>query len=192
MDLRRISSFLCCALLMVVLSLGVLPRSAAADFPERPVAFVVLDQEGNVDAKIHRSWQQVVKWAYHFPYYQFVDEVEAYKTVSEAVRGGAKLDKVTCAELAQACKADVLVIARVYELDEVMVSGWGFRRDFESYVRVAACADLLVYKQDGDKFLQKKLRERQLRESGNVEHPEEIVKWQLSKLVNTMEGRSII
>ena len=51
---------------------------------------------------------------------------------------------------------------------------------------------MFVYKKDGDKFLKKKLRERELKEIGTVEHPEETIKWELSKLVNTMEGRPII
>ena len=72
-----------------------------------------------------------------------------------------------------------------------MVTGFVFRDD-DTYIKTSACADLFVYKKDGGKFLKKKLRERHLREMGNVDHPEETIKWELSKIVNTMEGRPII
>lgn len=169
-----------------------LPREAAADFPERPVGFVVLDQDGDVNGRIYNSWRQVVKWAYHFPNYKITEDGAAQEIVSAAVQDGAKLDEASLAALAEKSKVDVLVVARVYELDEYYVSGMGLRFDNETYVKVSACADLFVYKKDGAKFLRKKLRERELREPGNVEHPEETIKWALSKLVNTMENRPII
>ena len=162
-----------------------------ADFPERPVGFVVIDHDGGVNGAIYKNWRQVVKWAYHFPYYQITDDGAAQQNVSEALRGGAKLDKASMEALAEKSKVDVLVVARVYEMDETMVSG-GFFRDRETYVRVVADADLYVYKKDGAKLLKKKLRERQLRDLGNYDKPEETIKWALSKLVNTMEGRPII
>ncbi len=86
---------------------------------------------------------------------------------------------------------DVLVIARIYAMDETIVTGWGRFND-DTYVRVEASADLYVYKKDGDKFLQKRLRERGLRDMGNYDKPVETIKWELSKIVNTMEGRPII
>lgn len=169
-----------------------MPQAAQADFPERPVGFVVIDQDGGVDGAMYKSWRQVVKWAYHFPSYQITDDAAPQQVVSEAVRSGAKLDKASLQALAEKSRVDVLVVARIYALDETMVSGWGFRLDNETYMRVEASADLYVYKKDGDKFLKKKLRERGLRELGNYEKPEETIKWQLSKLVNTMENRPII
>ena len=51
---------------------------------------------------------------------------------------------------------------------------------------------LFCYECNSAKFLKKKLRERQLRDLGNYDKPEETIKWELSKLVNTMEGRPII
>lgn len=191
--MKKILSFLGSLMMLLVITATILPQSANAEFPERPVGFVVIDQDGDVDGAVYKSWRQVVKWAYHFPYYQITDDGTAQKLVSDAVREGAKLDKSTMAALTEKSKVDVLVVARVYELDEYLVSGGlGFRDDFETYVRTSACADLLVYKKDGEKFLQKKLRERHLRDMGNAEHPEETIKWELSKLVNTMENRPII
>ena len=134
----------------------------------------------------------MVKLAYRFPYYQIIDGGEPQKLVSQAVRDGVKLDAASLAALAEKSKMDVLVVARIYEMDESLVSGWGFRFDHDTYVRVVADADLFVYKKDGNKFLKKCVRESGLREMGNYEKPAETIKWQLSKLVNTMENKPII
>ena len=190
--MKKLMHFLGCLLMMMVMAATVLPQAANAEFAERPVGFVVIDQDGDVNGTVYKSWHQVVKWAYHFPYYQIIDGGEPQKLVSEAVRTGAKLDKDSLAALAEKSKVDVLVVARIYELDEYIVTSMIFREDNDTYVRTSACADLFVYKKDGNKFLKKKLRERELKEIGNVEHPEETIKWELSKIVNTMEGRPII
>lgn len=171
---------------------AVLPQTARADFAERPVGFVVIDQDGGVDGAVYKEWRQMVKLAYRFPDYQIIDGGEAQKLVSQAVRDGVKLDAASLAALAEKSKTDVLVVARIYEMDESLVSGWGFRFDNDTYVRVAASADLFVYKKDGNKFLKKRVRESGLREMGNYEKPAETIKWQLSKLVNTMENKPII
>lgn len=191
-NMQKLMHFLGCLLMMVAVAVTALPGEARAEFPERPVGFVVIDQDGDVNGAVYKSWRQVVKWAYHFPYYQIVDGGEPQTMVSEAVRTGAKLDKDSLAALAEKSKMDVLVVARVYELDEYIVTGFTIRDDGDTYVKTSACVDLFVYKKDGNKFLKKKLRERHLRDIGNVEHPEETIKWELSKIVNTMEGRPII
>ena len=191
-NMQKLMHFLGCLLMMVAVAVTALPGEARAELPERPVGFVVIDQDGDVNGAVYKSWRQVVKWAYHFPYYQIVDGGEPQTMVSEAVRTGAKLDKDSLAALAEKSKMDVLVVARVYELDEYIVTGFTFRDDDDTYVKTSACVDLFVYKKDGNKFLKKKLRERHLRDIGNVEHPEETIKWELSKIVNTMEGRPII
>ncbi len=171
---------------------AVLPQTARADFAERPVGFVVIDQDGGVDGAVYKEWRQMVKLGYRFPDYQIIDGGEAQKLVSQAVRDGVKLDVVSLAALAEKSKMDVLVVARIYEMDESLVSGWGFRFDHDTYVRVVADADLFVYKKDGNKLLKKRVRESGLREMGNYEKPAETIKWQLSKLVNTMENKPII
>ena len=191
-NMQKLLRFLGCLLMLLAVTATILPERAAAEFPERPVGFVVIDQDGDVNGAVYKTWRQVVKWAYHFPYYQIMDGGAPQELVSEAVRTGVKLDKSSLAALAEKSKMDVLVVARIYELDEYMVSSLFLRDDGDTYVKTAACADLFVYKKDGDKFLKKKLRERELREIGNVEHPEETIKWELSKIVNTMEGRPII
>lgn len=171
---------------------AVLPQTARADFAERPVGFVVIDQDGGVDGAVYKEWRQMVKLGYRFPDYQIIDGGEAQKLVSQAVRDGVKLDAASLAALAEKSKMDVLVVARIYEMDETLVSGWSMRFDNDTYVRVAASADLFVYKKDGNKFLKKRVRESGLREMGNYEKPTETIKWQLSKLVNTMENKPII
>lgn len=171
---------------------AVLPQTARADFAERPVGFVVIDQDGGVDGAVYKEWRQMVKLGYRFPDYQIIDGGEAQKLVSQAVRDGVKLDAASLAALAEKSKMDVLVVARIYEMDETLVSGWSMRFDNDTYVRVAASADLFIYKKDGNKFLKKRVRESGLREMGNYEKPAETIKWQLSKLVNTMENKPII
>lgn len=171
---------------------AVLPQTARADFAERPVGFVVIDQDGGVDGAVYKEWRQMVKLGYRFPDYQIIDGGEAQKLVSQAVRDGVKLDAASLAALAEKSKMDVLVVARIYEMDETLVSGWSMRFDNDTYVRVAASADLFVYKKDGNKLLKKRVRESGLREMGNYEKPAETIKWQLSKLVNTMENKPII
>ena len=183
---------ICFLAVFAFLFTAVLPQTARADFAERPVGFVVIDQEGGVDGAVYREWRQMVKLGYRFPDYQIIDGGEAQKLVSQAVRDGVKLDAASLAALAEKSKMDVLVVARIYEMDETLVSGWSMRFDNDTYVRVAASADLFVYKKDGNKFLKKRVRESGLREMGNYEKPAETIKWQLSKLVNTMENKPII
>ena len=190
--MKKLMHFLGCLLMMLAVTITALPSEARAEFPARPVGFVVIDQDGDVNGQVYKTWRQVVKWAYHFPYYQIIDGGTPQELVSDAVRSGVKLDKASLQALAEKSKVDVLVVARIYELDEYIVTSMIFREDNDTYVRTSACADLFVYKKDGDKFLKKKLRERELKEIGTVEHPEETIKWELSKLVNTMEGRPII
>lgn len=183
---------ICFLAVFAFLFTAVLPQTARADFAERPVGFVVIDQDGGVDGAVYKEWRQMVKLGYRFPDYQIIDGGEAQKLVSQAVRDGVKLDVASLAALAEKSKMDVLVVARIYEMDETLVSGWSMRFDNDTYVRVAASADLFVYKKDGNKFLKKRVRESGLREMGNYEKPAETIKWQLSKLVNTMENKPII
>lgn len=192
--MKKIKWLLQVCFLVVFASLftAIVPQTARADFAERPVGFLVIDQDGGVDGAVYKEWRQMVKLGYRFPDYQIIDGGEAQKLVSQAVRDGVKLDAASLAALAEKSKMDVLVVARIYEMDESLVSGWGFRFDNDTYVRVAASADLFVYKKDGNKLLKKRVRESGLREMGNYEKPAETIKWQLSKLVNTMENKPII
>ena len=192
--MKKIKWLLQICFLVVFASLftAMVPQTAQADFAERPVGFVVIDQDGGVDGAVYKEWRQMVKLGYRFPDYQIIDGGEAQKLVSQVVRDGVKLDAASLAALAEKSKMDVLVVARIYEMDESLVSGWGFRFDHDTYVRVVADADLFVYKKDGNKLLKKRVRESGLRDMGNYDKPAETIKWQLSKLVNTMENKPII
>lgn len=192
--MKKIRWLLHVCFLVVFASLftALVPQTARADFAERPVGFVVIDQDGGVDGAVYKEWRQMVKLGYRFPDYQIIDGGEAQKLVGQAVRDGVKLDAASLAALAEKSKMDVLVVAHIYEMDETLVSGWSMRFDNDTYVRVAASADLFVYKKDGNKLLKKRVRESGLREMGNYEKPAETIKWQLSKLVNTMENKPII
>ena len=183
---------ICFLVVFASLSTALMPQTARADFAERPVGFVVIDQVGGADGAVYMEWRQMVMLAYRFPYYQIIDGGEPQMLVSRAVRDGVKLDAASLSALAEKSKTDVLVVARIYEMDESLVSGWGFRFDHDTYVRVVADADLFVYKKDGNKLLKKRVRESGLRDMGNYDKPAETIKWQLSKLVNTMENKPII
>ena len=139
---------ICFLVVFASLFTALVPQTARADFAERPVGFVLIDQDGGVDGAVYKEWRQMVKLAYRFPDYQIIDGGEAQKLVSQAVRDGVKLDAASLAALAEKSKMDVLVVARIYEMDESLVSGWGFRFDNDTYVRVAASGDLFVYKID--------------------------------------------
>ena len=108
---------------------AVLPQTARADFAERPVGFVVIDQDGGVDGAVYKQWRQMVRLAYRFPDYRIIDGGEPQMLVSQAVRDGVKPDAASLAALAEKSKTDVLVVARIYEMDETLVSGWGMRFD---------------------------------------------------------------
>lgn len=165
------------------------PQAAYADFPEKPVGFVVVDKSGNVDGDTYSMWREVVKWAYHFPEYKITDSPLPQEVTAAALRNSDAVTPEMMAALADKSQVDVLVAVKVYDLnDYIVTSGW----DSETYVKVEACADLYVYKKDGNKFLKSKLRERDIKNLGNYEQPQITIKWALSKLVNTMEGRPVI
>lgn len=178
---------------LVVCIFSAAPQRAYADFAEKPVGFVVVDKTGGgIDGSVYASWRQVVKWAYHFPDYQITDSALPQETVGAVLRDNVKVDKDVLAALAQKSKVDVLVVAKVYDMDDSIVQSAFNWHDDSTYVRVVADADLYVYKADGDKFLKSRVRERDLKDLGNYEKPQETIRWALSKLVNTMEGRPII
>lgn len=181
-------------MLTTLCAVGVMPGSVYADFAEKPVGFVVIDKTGGgVDGSVYSSWRQVVKWAYHFPDYQITDSSLPQETVGAVLRDNVKVNKDVLAALAKKSNVDVLVVAKVYDMDDSLVQyGFSWRDDGGTYVRVIADADLYVYKADGDKFLKSRVREADIKDMGNYEKPEETIRWALSKLVNTMEGRPVI
>lgn len=176
-----------------MLMLGMAMPSAYADFPERPVGFVVLDYGRNVDTAFYKDIKAPVKWAYHFPYYKIVEDDAMTKNVAEAVAG--KKNQITpelMNGLAEANKVDVLVLAQIYQTSEEIVPRMFDRYGPSTVIRVTCFADLYCYRKDNNKLLKKILRDRFVTDNNAYDKPQETVKWQLSKLVNTMEGRPII
>lgn len=178
------------AVLFLVTSVVTLPQSAFAAFAERPVGFVVMDHTSQVDGAMYKNLRSMVKMPYHFPDYKIIDGGLPQQVVTDVLRDDVRIDKKAMSALAEKSKVDVLVVVRIYSMDERIVNGWaGSWEDNDSYVLVEAIADFYVYKKDGNKFLKKRLRERDIKDMGNYEKPEETIKWALSDIVNDMEGR---
>ena len=92
---------ICFLVVFASLFTALMPQTARADFAERPVGFVVIDQDGGVDGAVYKEWRQMVKLAYRFPYYQIIDGGEPQMLVSRAVRDGVKLDAASLSALAE-------------------------------------------------------------------------------------------
>lgn len=176
---------------LLVLFFGIgAPQSVKAAIEERPVGFVVIDKSGDVTMADYKQWRTVTRWAYRFPNYKIVDSGEPEKIVGNVLSKNVKVTPELLANLAEESKVDVLVIVKVYAMSDNIVSG-GMSPfdDGGPYVLLDLSADLYVYKQDGNKFLKKRLRERELKDMGNYDKPAETIKWDLANLVNKMEGR---
>ena len=175
-------------LLVMIFGIGA-PQTAQAAFDEKPVGFVVIDKSGNLDAATYKEWRTVTKWAYRFPDYKIVENGVPQEVVGSVLSKKVKVDNALLKALADESKVDVLVIVKVYDMNDTIVSGFSSREDDGPFVLVELSADLYVYKKDGDKLLKKRLRERELKDIGNYERPQVTIKWDLANLVNKMEGR---
>lgn len=190
--MRNIGKYCMALIFSLTVLMTFVSLQAHAEFPDRPVAFVVVDRHGSVDNSAFSSWRQVVKWAYHFPNYKLQEDTSGAAAVLQAER---KIGKTVLSQAAEAAGADVIVVADILSMREDTLHGNIFRYyDYDDgpFVLVETRADLYVYKKDGAKFLRKRIREADVRDLGNYEKPVERIKWALSKLVNTMEGRPII
>ena len=175
-------------LLVMIFGIGA-PQAAQAAFDEKPVGFVVIDKSGNLDAATYKEWRTVTKWAYRFPDYKLVENGLPQEVVGSVLSKKVKVDNALLKALSDESKVDVLVIVKVYDMNDTIVSGFSSREDDGPFVLVELSADLYVYKKDGDKLLKKRLRERELKDMGNYERPQVTIKWDLANLVNKMEGR---
>lgn len=168
---------------------------------DQPAFFLVYDQSGSMSTSIYNSWRQMVKMAYHFPRYKLQEEDAAAKARMQTREildlHGGKADKAVLAQIAQTLQAKVVVIAKVYSMQEYMVSagpgwgGWGWDDDGfgETLVRTVAAADFYAYNATGDKFNRRQVRESDLKEPGMQEHPEVTLKYALANVINKMENR---
>ena len=175
-------------LLVMIFGIGA-PQTAQAAFDEKPVGFVVIDKSGNLDAHTYKEWRTVTKWAYRFPDYKIVEKGVPQEVVGSVLSKKVKVDNTLLKALADESKVDVLVIVKIYDMNDTIVSGFSSREDDGPFVLVELSADMYVYKKDGDKLLKQRFREREIKDMGNYERPQETIKWALANLVNKMEGR---
>ena len=175
-------------LLVMIFGIGA-PQTAQAAFDEKPVGFVVIDKSGNLDMPTYKEWCTVTKWAYRFPNYKLVENGLPQEIVGNVLSKKVKVDNALLKALADESKMDVLVIVKVYDMNDTIVSGFSSREDDGPFVLVELSADMYVYKKDGDKLLKKRFREREIKDMGNYDRPQETIKWALANLVNKMEGR---
>ncbi len=184
---------ICLLSMLFVLMLGCALPTAHAEFAERPVGFVVLDYDGNVDTSFYRNIYSPVRWAYHFPYYKIHDEDALRHSVAQALTvKGVKVTPEIMGRLCEENKMDVLVVAKIYAAFERQENPMGIRSQIGPMTRVVCMADLHCYRKDNNKLLTKYIRENFLDDTNSYDPPREMIKWQMSKLVNTMEGRPII
>lgn len=188
--MKRLISYIFMLLAMLGLSLS-MPMEARADFAEQPIAYVVLDHSGEMDGATYKDFRTVVKLPYHFPQFQLVEAGKAQELVTDLVKAKKKLTAESLAWAAEQAQVEGIVVLRIYEMDQRYVPYMGLRRDDE-LVRTAAVADMLVYRKTGNKFQQKKLREVSVKPLGEADAPQFTIKWTLSRLLQTFEGKEVI
>ena len=172
-------------------------RSEAA-FEFKPVAFVVIDYSQNAVQEDFLSWREQVRQAYHGPYYEIIKSSEptdaAMKVIRESGLSTSKLDKQTLQKIAVNIPAKVVVILGVNRMEERLVHSWGFYWHDEGDIlqQVIVSADIYIYKEENDKMLMKKLRYFETEDIPVSTPASDVIKYELRKLVNTMEGREQI
>ena len=172
-------------------------KSEAA-FEFKPVAFVVIDYSQNAVQEDLLSWREQVRQAYHVPYYEIIKSSEptdaAMKVIRESGLSTSKLDKQTLQKIAANIPAKVVVILSVNRMEERLVHSWGFYwHDVGDVLQqVIVSADIYIYKEENDKMLMKKLRYFETEDLPISTPASDVIKYELRKLVNTMEGREQI
>ena len=172
-------------------------KSEAA-FEFKPVAFVVIDYSQNAVQEDLLSWREQVRQAYHVPYYEIIKSSEptdaAMKVIRESGLSTSKLDKQTLQKIAANIPAKVVVILGVNRMEERLVHSWGFYWHDEGDIlqQVIVSADIYIYKEENDKMLKKKLRYFETEDIPISTPASDVIKYELRKLVNTMEGREQI
>ena len=172
--------------------------STEAAFEYKPVAFVLIDYSQNVTQEDFLSWREQVRQAYHVPYYEIIKSSEptdtALKVIKESGLSTSKLDKQTLQKIAAQIPAKVVVILSVNRMEERLVHSWGFYWHDEGDVlqQVIVSADIYIYKEDNDKMLKKKLRYFETEDIPISTPASDVIKYEIRKLVNTMEKREQI
>jgi len=172
--------------------------STEAAFEYKPVAFVLIDYSQNVTQEDFLSWREQVRQAYHVPYYEIIKSSEptdtALKVIKESGLSTSKLDKQTLQKIAAQIPAKVVVILSVNRMEERLVHSWGFYWHDEGDVlqQVIVSADIYIYKEENDKMLKKKLRYFETEDIPISTPASDVIKYEIRKLVNTMEKREQI
>ena len=172
--------------------------STEAAFEYKPVAFVLIDYSQNVTQEDFLSWREQVRQAYHVPYYEIIKSSEptdvAMKVIHESGLSTSKLDKQTLQKIAANIPAKVVVILSVNRMEERLVHSWGFywHDDGDVLQQVIVSADIYIYKEENDKMLKKKLRYFETEDIPISTPASDVIKYEIRKLVNTMEKREQI
>lgn len=185
-------------LLLALVSVFTMSTRSEAAFEFKPVAFVVIDYSQNATQEDLLSWREQVRQAYHVPYYEIIKSSEptdaAMKVIRESGLSTSKLDKQTLQKIAANIPAKVVVILSVNRMEERLVHSWGFYwHDVGDVLQqVIVSADIYIYKEENDKMLMKKLRYFETEDIPISTPASDVIKYELRKLVNTMEGREQI
>lgn len=186
------------SLFLVLLTvIGMNGRSEAA-FEFKPVAFVVIDYSQNAGQEDFLSWREQVRQAYHVPYYEIIKSPEptdkTLKIIQESGLSTSKLDKQTLQKIAANIPAKVVVILSVNRMEERLVHSWGYfwHEQGDLLQQVIVSADMYIYKEENDKMLKKKLRYYETEDIPVSTPASDVIKYELRKLVNNMEGREQI
>ena len=192
-----IKKFLFSLFLVLLTVIGMSGRSEAA-FEFKPVAFVVIDYSQNAGQEDFLSWREQVRQAYHVPYYEIIKSPEptdkTLKIIQESGLSTSKLDKQTLQKIAANIPAKVVVILSVNRMEERLIHSWGYfwHDQGDLLQQVIVSADMYIYKEENDKMLKKKLRYYETEDIPVSTPASDVIKYELRKLVNNMEGREQI
>lgn len=192
-----IKKFLFSLFLVLLTVIGMSGRSEAA-FEFKPVAYVVIDYSQNAGQEDFLSWREQVRQAYHVPYYEIIKSPEptdkTLKIIQESGLSTSKLDKQTLQKIAANIPAKVVVILSVNRMEERLVHSWGYfwHDQGDLLQQVIVSADMYIYKEENDKMLKKKLRYYETEDIPVSTPASDVIKYELRKLVNNMEGREQI
>ena len=192
-----IKKFLFSLFLVLLTVIGMSGRSEAA-FEFKPVAYVVIDYSQNAGQEDFLSWREQVRQAYHVPYYEIIKSPEptdkTLKIIQESGLSTSKLDKQTLQKIAANIPAKVVVILSVNRMEERLVNSWGYfwHDQGDLLQQVIVSADMYIYKEENDKMLKKKLHYYETEDIPVSTPASDVIKYELRKLVNNMEGREQI
>lgn len=192
-----IKKFLFSLFLVLLTVIGMSGRSEAA-FEFKPVAYVVIDYSQNAGQEDFLSWREQVRQAYHVPYYEIIKSPEptdkTLKIIQESGLSTSKLDKQTLQKIAANIPAKVVVILSVNRMEERLIHSWGYfwHDQGDLLQQVIVSADMYIYKEENDKMLKKKLHYYETEDIPVSTPASDVIKYELRKLVNNMEGREQI